>query len=204
MRSFGVLSRLRGSLPHLRRASTDSSAAFSVDTVVVGAGVVGLAVARRLGAGGCEVLVLDRAGAVASEASSRNSEVIHAGIYYPKDSVKSRTCVRGASLLRAFCARRSVPHRLLGKLVVATSDSELDQLAAIRALGSEAGAELVALTAAEARSLEPELACRAALLSPRTGVLDAHALAQALAADVEAWGGTIALGSRVTDLRLGA
>lgn len=79
MRSFGVLSRLRGSLPHLRRASTDSSAAFSVDTVVVGAGVVGLAVARRLGAGGCEVLVLDRAGAVASEASSRNSEVIHAG-----------------------------------------------------------------------------------------------------------------------------
>src|SRR5437764_6514962 len=126
-----------------------------VECVVVGAGVVGLAVARRLALAGHEVLVLESEGAVGTITSSRNSEVIHAGIYYPHDSLMARFCVLGRKMLYAYCAEHGVPHNNCGKLIVATSDAETERLAAIRAHAALNGVELRMIDAAEARALEP-------------------------------------------------
>jgi len=165
-----------------------------VQTIVVGAGVVGLAVGRALALAGHEVLVLERNAGIGAETSSRNSEVIHAGIYYPPRSLRAQLCVRGRELLYRFCAENRVAHRRCGKLLVATHDSQLAALAAIRATAVENGVDdLEPLNAAAAREIEPEVFCVAALLSPSTGVIDAHALMLALQGELEARGGGVVL-----------
>jgi L-2-hydroxyglutarate oxidase LhgO len=165
-----------------------------VDCVVIGAGLVGLAVARALSAAGRDVLVLEAAGAIGTGISSRNSEVVHAGLYYPKDSLKAQLCVAGNRLLRAYAAQRGVGLSMVGKLIVATDADEEQRLAAILAAGHANGAHtLHAISVAEAQALEPDLRCTAALLSPDTGIIDSHALMLALLADAEAGGATLAL-----------
>ena len=160
-----------------------------LDCVVIGAGVIGIAVARALAQAGREVLVLEAAAAIGTETSSRNSEVIHAGIYYPQDSLMARLCVAGRRQLIAYCAERQVPFQLCGKLIVATSAAQTEQLPAIRARAEANGVQgLRALSADMAREFEPDLVCTAALLSPATGILDSHAYMLALQADAEAAG----------------
>ncbi len=169
------------------------------DAIVIGAGVVGLAVARSLAAVGREVIVLEAAEGIGTETSSRNSEVIHAGIYYPAGSLKARLCVAGRLALYPFCEEHGVPHRRCGKLLVATAEEQLPKLAAVRAQADANGvADLAPLTAAEARALEPELRCVAAYLSPSTGVIDSHAFMLALQGDAETRGAMIAFRSPVT------
>ncbi|NBN63783.1 NAD(P)/FAD-dependent oxidoreductase [Pannonibacter tanglangensis] len=169
-----------------------------VQTLVIGAGVVGLASARALALAGDEVMVLERHGLIGSETSSRSSEVIHAGIYYPRDSLKARLCVAGRKALYAYAARRGIAHRRLGKLIVATDAGQAGQLDAIAAAAAANGVEdLVRLDAAAARALEPELSCTAALLSPSTGIIDSHALMLALQGDLEAAGGQVVLNTCV-------
>ncbi len=165
-----------------------------MDCVVVGAGVVGLAVARALALAGREVLVMEAADGIGTGTSSRNSEVIHAGIYYPEGSLKARLCVRGKALLYAYCAERGVAHRRCGKLIVATSEEQVHQLEGIRAKAAANRVDdLVLLSRAEAQALEPQLACVAALHSPSTGIVDSHALMLALQGDLENAGGLVAL-----------
>jgi L-2-hydroxyglutarate oxidase LhgO len=157
-----------------------------VDVVVAGAGVVGIAVARALAQAGREVLVLDAAEGIGTGTSSRNSEVIHAGIYYPKDSLMARFCVQGRRMLYDFCRDRGVPFMNCGKLIVATSAEENDKLAGIQARAEANGVEgMRVLTAAEAQAMEPNLACTGALLSPTTGVVDSHAYMLALQGEAE-------------------
>lgn len=163
------------------------------DCVVAGAGVVGLAVARRLAQAGREVIVLEAADAIGTETSSRNSEVIHAGIYYPTGSLKARLCVAGKEALYAYCSSRGVPHQRLGKLIVATNEREEAGLAALKVKAEANGVfDLTWLAAAEARRLEPAVRCTAALLSPSTGILDSHALMLSLQGEAEAAGAAIA------------
>ena len=169
-----------------------------VDCVVVGAGVVGIAAARALAKAGREVLVLEAADAIGTETSSRNSEVIHAGIYYPKDSLMARLCVAGRRRLYAFCAEHGVAARACGKLIVATDAAEAEQLAGIKARAEANGVEdMRMLTPAEARAMESALSCTAALLSPRTGIVDSHGYMLALQAEAEAAGATFVFHSRV-------
>jgi L-2-hydroxyglutarate oxidase LhgO len=171
-----------------------SSSSFeSVDCVVVGAGVVGLAVARALALAGREVIVIEAADSIGTETSSRNSEVIHAGIYYPKGSLMARTCVAGRRQLYAYCAEHGVPHRNCGKLIVATNEAERERLAEIKGRAEANGVEgMRLLTAAEATTLEPNLKCTAALLSPATGIVDSHSYMLALQGDAEAKGAMFA------------
>ena len=172
--------------------------AEKVDAVVIGAGVVGLAVARALALAGREVLVLDAARAIGTGTSSRNSEVIHAGIYYPPGSLKARLCVAGKRALYAYCAERGVPAKAVGKLIVATHDRERPVLAALARTAARNGvADLAELGPAEAARLEPELRCVSALLSPSSGIVDSHALMLSFQGDLEAAGGLVALGSPV-------
>ena len=148
-----------------------------VEAVVVGAGVIGLAAARALALAGHEVIVLEKAYTIGFETSSRNSEVIHGGLYYPKDSLKAVTCVAGRQRLYAYCREHGVPHAQLGKLIVATSEAEIPGVAKIAAAARANGVDnLEWLSAGEAQRLEPELHCVAALLSPSTGIIDSHAL----------------------------
>ena len=167
----------------------------SIDCLVIGAGVVGLAVARALARAGREVVVIEAENAIGRGTSSRNSEVIHAGIYYPTGLVKTRLCVEGKAMLYAFCRDYSVPHRRCGKLVVAADDSEVAKLAALETQAKANGVDdLVWLTGEEARTLEPELKAERALLSPSTGIIDSHALMLTLRGDAEAHGAMVALG----------
>jgi len=169
-----------------------------VDCIVIGAGVVGLAVARALAAHGREVIVVERHPAIGMETSSRNSEVIHAGLYYPTGSLKAELCVEGRARLYDYCRERELPHRRCGKLVVATSEAQQDKLHAIHAQAQANGCtEVRLLNAAEARALEPALSCVAALWSPATGIIDSHAYMLALQADTENAGGMIAFDSAV-------
>ncbi|WP_427184762.1 NAD(P)/FAD-dependent oxidoreductase [Bordetella bronchialis] len=157
-----------------------------IDCVVIGAGVVGLAVARALALDGREVLVADAAEGIGTGTSSRNSEVIHAGIYYPAGSLKAELCVRGKHMLYDYCAARGIPHRRLGKLIVATDaaqDAMLDDIAR-RARANGVG-DLERLSGAQAMAMEPALRCTAALLSPSTGIVDSHALMLAYQGDAE-------------------
>ena len=164
----------------------------AVDAVVVGAGVIGLAIARALALAGREVLILEAAAGIGEESSSRNSEVIHAGIYYATGSLKARACLAGREALYRFCAERGVPHRRLGKLIVATDAAELATLGAIRAKALANGVnDLRLLDADEAKALEPELATVGALFSPSTGVVDSHAYMLALLAEAEAEGAVL-------------
>jgi len=169
-----------------------------IDCAVIGAGVVGLAVARTLALAGREVMVLEAGGAIGGGISSRNSEVIHAGMYYPAGSLKARLCVRGNRLLRDFAADHGVSFSMCGKLIVATDGTEEAKLADILAKGQANGVTgLTAIPAAQAHEMEPNLACKAALFSADTGIVDVHGLMLALQGVVEAQGGMVALHSPV-------
>lgn len=173
--------------------------------MVIGAGVVGLAIARALALHGREVVILDAADAFGTATSSRNSEVIHAGIYYPAGSLKAALCVRGRHALYEYCATRGVAHRRCGKLIVATRPEQEPMLRALAAQASANGVDDLAwMTGAQARALEPALACTAAIVSPSTGIIDSHALMLALLGDATTFGAVMALQSpvhagRVTD-----
>lgn len=174
---------------------------MEVEAVVIGAGIVGLAVARRLAATGHEVVVIEAEAAIGSQTSSRNSEVIHAGLYYRENSLKARTCVEGRDRLYAYCEERRIPVKKIGKLIVATDEAQLPRLEALARQGERNGVDdLVWLDAGEALRIEPEIRCRAALLSPSTGIVDAFSLMLALQADAENCGAQFALRSRVTDI----
>jgi L-2-hydroxyglutarate oxidase LhgO len=175
----------------------------SIECAVVGAGVIGLAVARALARAGREVVVLEAAEAIGTETSSRSSEVIHAGIYYPPGSAKARLCVAGRHALYRYCAEHGVPHRNCGKLIVATSPDQIPRLEKLRAQAEANGVtDLRPLTGEEAARLEPELRCLAALHSPSTGIIDSHAYMLALQGDAEAHGAVVALRSPVTGGRI--
>ncbi|MGM4916174.1 FAD-dependent oxidoreductase [Tardiphaga sp. 813_E8_N1_3] len=164
-----------------------------VECVVVGAGVVGLAIARRLAEAGREVIVLEAADAIGTVTSSRNSEVIHAGIYYPAGSLMARLCVSGKQALYDYCQDRGIPHRNSGKLIVATRPEEIAKLASIKAHAEANGvADLKQLSGTQARALEPALACEAALLSPSTGIVDSHSYMLSLRGEAEAAGAAFA------------
>jgi L-2-hydroxyglutarate oxidase LhgO len=167
-----------------------------VECVVIGAGVVGLAVARALALSGREVVILEAEDAIGTHTSSRNSEVIHAGIYYPKGSLKARACVAGRHRLYEYCETHGVPFRRCGKLIVAASDSQKEELLAIRKKAHENGVtDVVEIPAAEALRMEPALHCVAALHSPSTGIIDSHALMLAYLGDAEAAGAMLGLRS---------
>ncbi len=173
-----------------------------VQCVVIGAGVVGLAAARSLVRRGCEVMVLEAAPTFGTGTSSRNSEVIHAGIYYTAGSLKARLCVQGRSMLYAYCAERGVGHRRCGKLLVATA---ADQVPGLRAIVDRARCngvdDLVVLDATQARALESELRCEAAIYSPSTGIVDSHALMLALYGEIGNAGGMVVFNSPVEQAR---
>ncbi len=179
-----------------------------VDCVVIGAGVVGLALARHLALQGREVVVLESEDRIGTGISSRNSEVIHAGIYYPTGSLKARLCVAGNRALYAYCTARHVEHRRCGKLIVATDGDQVEALRHLKAKAAANGVgDLQWLQADAVRSMEPELHCTAALLSPSTGIVDSHGLMRALCMDAEAAGAAVVLkspvlGGRVTSAGL--
>ncbi len=169
-----------------------------VEAVVIGAGVIGLAAARALALAGHEVVVLERAYTIGFETSSRNSEVIHGGLYYPAGSLKAVACVAGRERLYAYCAEHGIPHARLGKLIVATEEAEIPGVEKIEAASLANGVtNLEWLTASEARRLEPELNCVAALLSPSTGIIDSHALMLAYQGEAEEAGAFVAFRSPV-------
>jgi L-2-hydroxyglutarate oxidase LhgO len=167
-----------------------------VDCVVIGAGVVGLAVARALAQGGREVLIVEAEPTIGTGVSSRNSEVIHAGLYYEPGSLKSRLCVRGNHLMIAYCAERHVPHQRCGKLVLAPDAAAASKLVSFaeRARAQGVG-DLRHLSAAEVHEIEPALRCHSSLLSPSSGIVDSHGLMTALLADAEAAGALLAVAS---------
>lgn len=179
-----------------------------VDCVVVGAGVVGLAVARALALSGREVIVVEATEGIGTGTSSRNSEVIHAGIYYPANSLMARFCVAGRRALYGYCAERGVPHLNCGKLIVATNAQEDAMLAGIKQRAEANGVEgMRVLSAAEAIALEPNLACTSALHSPTTGIIDSHAYMLALQGDAENAGAACVffspvVGGRIRDRRI--
>src|SRR5665647_320926 len=169
-----------------------------MQVLVIGAGVIGLAVARAATRRGHEVIVAEAAGAIGTGISSRNSEVMHGGMYYPTGSLRARHCVAGRRLLYAFCASHGVPHRKCGKLIVATDAAELDKIEALAAQGRANGVEGLELIGGNAaREMEPELSCIGALHSPETGIVDGHAYMLALRGDLEDAGGAIAFNTKV-------
>lgn len=174
---------------------------MDVDAVVVGAGVVGLAVARALAAPGRDVVVIEAEKAIGLHTSSRNSEVIHAGLYYPEASLKAQLCIAGRELLYDFCRERGVPARRLGKLILATEEKQLARLDALREQGRKNGVDdLVWLDRMAARELEPEIECVAAMLSPSTGIIDSAALMLALQGEAEAKGAQLVFRTRVAGI----
>ena len=173
-----------------------------VDVVVIGAGVVGLAVARALALQGREVIVIEKENAIGQGVSSRNSEVIHAGLQYTPGSLKARLSVQGKAMLYAYCAARGVGLAHCGKLLVATDVHQLDALRAVQTKASANGVPTHWLSAAQAQAMEPALRCTAALHSPSTGIVDSHGLMLALQGDLEHAGGMVALATRVKSVQL--
>ena len=173
-----------------------------VECVVIGAGVVGLAVARALALQGREVMVLEAAHAIGTGTSSRNSEVIHAGIYYPQGSLKASLCVKGKAMLYDYCAARGIGHSRCGKLIVATTAEQVAQLQGIVKKAAANGVhDLVLISRKEALAMEPRLQCVAAVHSPGTGIVDSHALMLALQGDLENVGGLVVLNSPIAHAR---
>lgn len=174
----------------------------SIEAVVVGAGIVGLAIARALAQRGLETLVLERNARPGEETTSRNSGVIHSGIYYPTGSLKARLCVRGRDLLYEFCERRDIAHQRCGKIIVA-AESQRAALQALHQRGLANGVtDLQLLDAAAARQLEPQVVCDTALLSPSTGIVDVHELLFAYSADLEGQGGAVVLQTCVESIEV--
>ena len=171
------------------------------EAVVIGAGVVGLAIARELSRRGVETLVLEQCTDIGQGTSSRNSEVIHAGIYYGAGTLKERLCLEGKQRLYDYCREKGIPYERCGKLVVATNESQISSLRRLEANAVRARVEIQRLTAKDADILEPEVRCIEALLSPTTGIVDSHALMEALRRDAETDGATIAFHSRVQRIR---
>ena len=172
-----------------------------LDCVVVGAGVVGLAVARSLSLAGREVVVLESESQIGMHSSSRNSEVIHAGLYYPEDSLKAQLCVQGNELLYAYCDEHRVDHKRIGKLIVAPDESGLGRLAEIKDQADKNGVvDLQILNVGDIGSMEPNVVCAGGLLSPSTGIIDSHELMTALQAEIESHGGAVVLNSKVTNV----
>ena len=175
-----------------------------IETVVVGAGVVGLAVARQLARRGLEVVVIDRNSRIGEETSARNSGVIHSGIYYPAGSLKARLCVRGRRLMYEYCHDHTVAHRRCGKIIVAQAGQE-SALRRLEAIGKGNGVEdLRWLSAGQVRELEPDITCTAGLLSPSTGIVDVHEFMSALQADLESSGGHVVTRTTLNNARLKA
>ncbi len=176
--------------------------AQKLDCAVIGAGVVGLAIARSLALAGRDVFVLESEAQIGMHSSSRNSEVIHAGLYYPEDSLKARLCVQGKQMLYRYCEAHHVAHQRIGKLIVAGEQDDIGRLEAIRQQALLNGVDdLRLLDAAEVKEIEPAVFCHAALLSPSTGIIDTHELMTAMQGEIEAAGGTVVLNSEVMDLR---
>lgn len=174
----------------------------SINTVVIGAGVIGLACAKALAEDGREVLVIDRNAGIGEETSSRNSEVIHAGIYYAADSFKARFCVSGKHALYDYCESRGIPHKRIGKLIVAPRETDIERLKTLQQRAIRNGVDdLRWIESAEIKALEPELGAAAALLSPSTGIIDAHSFMLALQGDIEAGGGHVVLRSSLIEAR---
>jgi L-2-hydroxyglutarate oxidase LhgO len=181
-----------------RTLSTSTAAETDTEVLVIGAGVVGLAVARQLAIAGREVLLLDAEKNFGTGQSSRNSEVIHAGIYYPQGSLKAQMCVEGRKLLYEYCSQREIPHRRLGKLIVATTDAQLPALQKLQTNAALNGVtDLKYLTSDQVKAIEPNVFCRSALLSTSTGIIDSHSLMAAFLEDFESAGGIVAFNSRV-------
>jgi L-2-hydroxyglutarate oxidase LhgO len=175
------------------------------DAVVIGAGVVGLAIARGLALAGREVIVIEANELIGAGISSRNSEVIHAGIYYRTGSRKARLCTAGKEMLYRFCAEHGIPHRRCGKLIIATGQNQVPRLQELRERAYANGVrDLELLSPLEIAQLEPAVRGTAALLSPSTGIVDSHALMLALQGQVEAHGGLIALSTRLLSGRVRA
>ncbi|KAK9905552.1 hypothetical protein WJX75_002032 [Coccomyxa subellipsoidea] len=179
------------------RAFSTSTESTSVDAVVIGAGVVGLAAARALAEQGREVVVLESADAIGTSTSSRNSEVIHAGIYYPPGSLKAKLCVAGRNRIYDYCEAHNVPYKRIGKILVAADESQLDDLRRYKQTAQKNGVELEWLEGNEAKAKEPALRCVAALWSPMTGIVDSHQLMLAYQSDAEKKGAAVALNSRL-------
>ena len=172
-----------------------------MQVLVVGAGIIGLAIAREAAQAGHDVIVAEADGHIGSGTSSRNSEVIHAGIYYPTGSLRERHCARSRRMLYAFCRSHGVPHKKLGKLVVAVRDADIEVLERLYAQAQRNGCEgLQQFTATQAKRMEPALACVAAFHSPETGIIDSHRYMLALLGDIEAGGGVLALNTPVERL----
>jgi L-2-hydroxyglutarate oxidase LhgO len=179
------------------------AASGSVECVVIGGGVIGLAVARALARAGREVLLLEKERWIGQDTSSRNSEVIHAGLYYPEGSLKARFCVEGRRKLYAYCAERDVPHKRIGKLVVGVSEDEIATLKRVIQHAAAAGViDLEWLDGKDARAMEPALSCVAAFHSPSTGIIDSHALMQAYQTDAERAGASVVLRAPVLEGRV--
>jgi L-2-hydroxyglutarate oxidase LhgO len=181
--------------------ASSSSAASKVEAVVIGAGVVGLAVARALAIAGKEVLVIDKASRYGSETSSRNSEVVHAGLYYPQDSLKAKLCVQGRNMMYSYCDSRSISYNRCGKLIVATEKDQVGStLLRLQEQARHNGVtDVKLLNREEVKAIEPEVETYGALWSPSTGIVDSHALMMSLLADAEEHGATLALHSEVSN-----
>ncbi len=173
------------------------------ECVVIGAGVVGLAIAAELAKSGREVLILEREASFGTITSARNSEVIHAGIYYPADSLKARFCVKGKQQLYSYCEERHIAHHRTGKLIVATTDAQVEQLASIEARARANGvSDIQRISAADAKAMEPELMCKAALYSTSTGIIDSHALMVSLLGDAQNNGAVLACSAPVEQISM--
>lgn len=174
----------------------------AVDTVIAGAGVIGLATARACAMAGQDTLLLEAGPRIGEGTSSRNSEVIHAGIYYPEGSLKARLCLQGRNALYAYCDSHNIPYKRCGKLIVATHENQLEPLRSIARAAADNGlTNLRWLDRRQAQTLEPELNCVAALESPSTGIIDSHALMLALLGDMQAAGGLLALNTPLLSAR---
>ena len=174
-----------------------------LDVVIVGAGVIGLSIARELALAGREVIVLERNANIGEETSSRNSEVIHAGIYYPQDSLKAQLCTRGKVLLYSYCDKKSISYNRCGKLIVALTEDQKKTLHKLQSYALKNGVyDTETLDAAEVRKLEPSIQCSAGLFSPSTGIIDSHHLMLSLQSDLENAGGRVVPLSEFTEAHL--
>ena len=174
-----------------------------LDCIVVGAGVIGLAVARSMALAGREVVVLEAEPEIGMHTSSRNSEVIHAGLYYGDDSLKARLCVEGRALLYQYCKDRQIPHQRIGKLIVASHEEERAKLEAIQIQAMKNGVDdLSFVDGVRIQELEPAVVCEAGLLSPSTGIIDSHSLMISLQADIEASAGTVLTHNRIVGVEV--